>query len=130
MQKMNKLKCSGCGIIRGSMKELVDHAAYCTGKNQNETMGKEMNKIFRYKKYKFNIKVELHTKAERHSGGKVWNKVTINDMGAGNWYKKEEVVTDETVQQIDRFQFAAMDYVDKRDTRPEIEKRLSDMGFK
>ncbi len=127
---MSKIKCSGCGLITGSMQSLVEHAAYCIGKNQNEKMGKEVNKIFEYKGYKFNIKVELHTKAERHAGGKVWNKVTISDMGSGNWYKTAEVITEHIVLQINTLENMAKEYVDKRDTRSDIEKELEKIGFK
>ncbi len=100
-------------------------------------MAKEMNKTFKYKGYKFNIKVELSYKAERRIGGKVWHKITINNMGAANWSKSLEAVGvgnydayDLVIEQISNAESLAKDYVNKRDTRPEIEKELEELGFK
>ncbi len=83
-------------------------------------MAKEMNKTFEYGSYKFNIKVELHIK-----------RIVISDMGAGNWRLEKEVATDEEVLgAIEGCKNSAISYVNNRDNRPEIEKQLSDLGFK
>ena len=92
----------------------------------------EMNKGYEYRGYIFNIGVELNTKAERHPGGKVWHTVTINDMGLGSFYKKEEI-EDARLKMYLKMDVIYMinKYVDLQlDGGSEVEKMLSDLGYK
>jgi len=46
---------------------------------------KEMNKQVEYGGYKFNIKIELDALLERHPGGRHQHRITVDDMGTGNY---------------------------------------------
>jgi hypothetical protein len=60
-----------------------------------------MNKEHEYGGYKFNIKVELNHRVEKRIDGKREHKITVNDMGATNYYQThlaeshnlEEIIT-------------------------------------
>jgi len=90
-----------------------------------------MNKEFDYRGYKFNIKVELNTRAERRMDGERWHTVTVNCMDFDNYYKKEEVkdrFLELCVQDAERL---AKQYIDeKEDGKKPDDERLSALGFK
>ena len=91
-----------------------------------------MNRQFEYRGYNFNTMVELHTKAERHPGGKVWHKILVNDTGLGCYYQTEEAEDTDLLDTIKRMESAAVEYVDRRETllNPVVDQRLADIGFK
>lgn len=76
---------------------------------------KKYNKEFQYRRYHFNISVELNTGAERHPDGARFHTVITNDMGVSNYYVKKQVedrkLKEYILEQID----LAKDYVDKRE---------------
>jgi len=90
-----------------------------------------MNKEYKYRGSTFNIKVELYTSQERCIDGKKYHTVTVNDMGMGSFYKKEEI--EEKFLKM----YLKMDvpiiiekYVDEQlDGAKGIEKELKDLGF-
>ena len=96
---------------------------------------KTLNKEFVYKTYRFNIKVELNHKAERHVGGKVTHKITMNDMGASNWYKTVEVDAADPKKMetmLTGLENMAKDFVEERlgFGLSEMEIKLMQLGFK
>lgn len=93
---------------------------------------KTLNKIFEYKDYKFNIKVELNFSAERRPGGLVLHKITLNDMGISNFYKTLPVATSEIERIIELLENVAKEWVDERLGLglSEIEIKLGQLGFK
>lgn len=52
----------------------------------------QYNKEFEYKGSRFNITVELNTKVEKRMNGDRWHSIRCNDMGAGNYYEKKQVI--------------------------------------
>lgn len=92
---------------------------------------KEMNKEFEYRGYKFNIKVELETRVTKEINGDKYHTVLINDMGPGNYYKKEEVRDSLLEKALYSLEKRAEDYVNKIiDGRPSHDERLTKLGFK
>lgn len=91
-----------------------------------------MNKQYVYRDYTFNIKVELHTRAERHPGGRVWHTVIVNDMGMGSYYKKEEIEEKRLKMYLKMdVRYMIEEYIDEQiDGKKGIEKDLEDLGFK
>lgn len=88
-----------------------------------------MNRIFKHEDFTFNVKVELNIKAERRPNGLVWHRITISDMGSSNWLQTKEVEEFWLMSAIKDFEDLAKQYVDAKDTRPEIIKKLSACGF-
>lgn len=90
-----------------------------------------MNKVFEYRGYKFNIKVELNTRTERRMDGERWHTVTTNCMGFDNYYSKAEVQDDVLILKINAEEILAKEYIDKKlDGNPSVDQRLTEMGFK
>lgn len=93
-------------------------------------MSKNMNKEFEYRGYKFNIKVELNTRARRPNGDR-YHTVTTNCMDYDNYYKKEEVNDKYLVLAIQDCERLAKKYVDEKlEGKPSPDERLSELGFK
>ena len=90
---------------------------------------KKYNKQFDYKGYKFNISVELNTSAERHPNGKVWHTIITNDMGATNYYQKQNVESNELADAVINQERIAKLFVDKGEGNAEEEMLLLSMGF-
>ena len=91
----------------------------------------EMNKIFEYRDYKFNIKVELNSRVEKTPNGKRWHNITINDMGVTNYYKKREVEDNFLVKTILDIENEAKLWVDIRSyNEASPDSRLTELGFK
>ena len=91
----------------------------------------EMNKEYEYRGFKFNIKVKLNTKQERHIDGKIWHTVIINDMGMGSYYKTEEI-EEKRLKMYLKMDVPIMieKYVDEQiDGSIGIEKELKQLGF-
>lgn len=91
----------------------------------------KFNKQFEHKDYKFNISVELNTKAERTLNGKVWHTVITNCLGSNNYYIKDEVLSVELENCINKHKEDAINYIDKLTYKPKSfeEMLLSNMGF-
>lgn len=92
-------------------------------------MSKSMSKVFAYKNYKFNVKVELDFRVEKKINGNRFHRVTMSDMGSSNWFQEKEVLTKELSETISHFQIQAEMFVDDRDKRSEEEKFLASIGF-
>ena len=91
-----------------------------------------MNREFNYAGYRINVKVELRVRAEKHPGGKVWHKITINDMGSCNYYQTREVEDSNLVIAIDEMETAAKLWINTRESEMNLvgDKRLASLGFK
>ena len=98
-------------------------------------MSKEMNKLFSYKDYKFNIKVRLNAYYREMKDGKGQNPVhsiVISDMGAGNWNMSKDSSTDSLEQVVRELEAEAMKYAENRiayEKNKEV-RILIDLGFK
>lgn len=91
---------------------------------------KKYSKIYEYKKYKFNISVELNTKVERGLNGKKYHTVILNDMGATNFYIKELVLDETLLSYIDVCIAKAKLFVDERsEVISKTEQNLLSDGF-
>ncbi len=75
----------------------------------------ELNKIFEYNGYKFNIKVELNWRVERRINGLREHRITINDMGPSNYNKQYTCDSNLLESTISLAETAMIDYVDKRE---------------
>jgi uncharacterized UPF0160 family protein len=91
---------------------------------------KEVNKIFTYKDHNFNIKVQLNYSSERGIIFKQYSRVIINNMGETNWLISTEIENHLVLETIDKLQKKAIDWVDKIETRSELELKLIELGFK
>jgi C4-type Zn-finger protein len=87
------------------------------------------NKEFKYKGYSFNIKIELFSSIERRINGQVLHTLTINDMGASNFYIKKEVLDENIEKEIFELEHKAKAYVDNKSETREIDLRLEKLGF-
>lgn len=92
-------------------------------------MSKEMNKIFDYKNFQFNIQVRLNSRVEKRINGNRFHKVSISYMGSTNWVQMKEVSTNELYKTISEFQILAENFVDNKDNRSAEEKMLLEWGF-
>jgi hypothetical protein len=91
----------------------------------------EINKIFEYRGYKFNIKVELNTRIEKSPNGKRWHNVIINDVGVTNYYNKQEVEDSLLLKTLSDMENIAKSWVDNRSyNNPTQDSILSELGFK
>jgi C4-type Zn-finger protein len=88
------------------------------------------NKEFKYKDYNFNIKIELFSSMERRLNGQVLHTLTINDMGASNFYIKKEILDENLEKEIFELENKAKLYVDNKSQTREIDLRLEMLGFK
>lgn len=98
-------------------------------------MSKEMNKVFSYKDYKFNIKVNLNVYYREMKDGKGQNAVhsiVITDMGSSNWCMSKDASTDTLEQVVRELEVEAMRYAENRiayEKNKEV-RILIDLGFK
>lgn len=94
-------------------------------------MGNSYNKEFQYKNYIFNIKIELDVKIEKKPDGKRWHRITINDMGFGNFYKSYEFLSDSNIaEEVGKATSLAEEYVDRHNKMSKTEEELIGLGFK
>lgn len=91
----------------------------------------QFNKEFYYRGYRFNTSVELNTTAERRPNGKVWHTVVTNCMDGGNFYRKEDVVTDALEGVIELHRTKCREYIDKLNCNPKTKEELllTSLGF-
>lgn len=91
-----------------------------------------MNKQHTYLGYTFNIKVELNFNVERRLNGKRFHKVTINDMGATNYYEAQLVETHKLKDTINTMIEEAERWADVRINGDKSEEViiLESLGFK
>lgn len=92
---------------------------------------REFNKAEEYGKYRFNIKVELHSSAVRTPGGVVTHLITINDMGVTNYYRTYECISENLEATINTAIDNAHTWVDARENRHKAveELLLEKLGF-
>jgi hypothetical protein len=90
-----------------------------------------MDKEFTYEGFTFNIRVNLNIKIERRINGKRWHRITINDMGPGNYYEIKDIEDSQLEETINMMESDAKLYVDSfiRNSDP-IFERLKNLGFK
>ena len=88
-----------------------------------------LNKVFEYRGFKFNIKLELNTKIEKRIDGDRWHTVTTNCMDSNNFYTKNEVKDENLEQCIKEIQNNAKIYVDKQLGGPTDIQRFINLGF-
>lgn len=86
---------------------------------------KDMNKLYEYRGYQFNIKVELnHEKLDCH-------KITISHLGSHNWDSNCYCNTSSLEANIAELESTARNKVDTLfNPQPEVVKILTDLGFK
>ena len=91
-----------------------------------------MNKEHEYRGYKFNIKVELNQRVEKHPDGKREHKITMNDMGPSNYYKIAMCESCRLESTIKFMIKEADEWIDKviDGKKSEEELLLESMGFK
>jgi hypothetical protein len=91
-----------------------------------------MNKQHEYNGYTFNIKVELNYKVERSIDGKREHLITLNDMGATNYYQTHYAETHNLSEIIELMVDGAEKWVDERMNGDKSEEviLLESLGFK
>ncbi len=90
---------------------------------------KSLNKVFEYKGWKFNMKIELEVGLELN--GKKANLIVINCMEYSNFYEKSYFSEDHTIAGTGIMTDKAKKFVDDSiKNNYTIEQKLSNLGFK
>lgn len=90
----------------------------------------QLNKELKYGGYTFNIGIELLTNIEKRMGGKREHTVTVNDMGATNYYQKYTINDANLDQEIETIFEKTKQWADSKSNDDQTTRTLKKMGFK
>lgn len=93
----------------------------------------EMNQVWNYMGYEFNVRVQFDTMAEKCIGGKRFHTIILNHLSAANYQEQDNEAEDSNLcKRLKQIKGKAMSWVDKRgNTQPlsPVQLELLEEGF-